>query len=114
MPRWVARKMLFGMAERRVDRPRRGAMLQKYAAPPRDLTSSSPQDESVRLADKGLLDPPGKNHAFSFAGTSLLTKALVVFSKRIPQALSTIRVAAAMSRNIQIGCSRMRSPSQIT
>jgi hypothetical protein len=26
------------------------------------LTSSSPRDESVRLADKGLLDPPRSEH----------------------------------------------------
>src|SRR2546428_4919225 len=51
---------------------------------------------------------------FAFAATSLFTSALVVFSKRIPHALSTVSVATAMSRNIQIGCSRMRSPSQMT
>jgi hypothetical protein len=46
------------------------------AAPPGDakfgakgaliLTSSSPQDESVRLADKGLLDPPSISPLFIF------------------------------------------------
>src|ERR1700686_208216 len=30
-----------------------------------ELTSSSPRDESVRLADKGLLDPPSALHSFS-------------------------------------------------
>src|SRR6266478_4543289 len=33
------------------------------AASPPNLTSGSPQDESVRLADKGLLDPPSRRRA---------------------------------------------------
>ncbi len=55
-----------------------------------------------------------KRHAFFSFRMSLSRSALVVFSKTIPHALSTVSVAAAMSRNIQIGCSRMRSPSQMT
>src|SRR5207302_7099328 len=35
---------------------------QTNAVLPLKLTSSSPMDESVRLADKGLLDPPLRGH----------------------------------------------------
>ena len=44
----------------------------------------------------------------------LFTTAFVAFSKSIPHALSTARVGIQIKRNIQIGTSRMRSPSQMT
>jgi hypothetical protein len=44
----------------------------------------------------------------------LFTSVLVAFSKTIPHALSTARVGIQIKRNIQIGTSRMRSPSQMT
>jgi hypothetical protein len=40
-----------------MDRPLR-RRCQLFAASPPNLSSGSPMDESVRLADKGLLDPP--------------------------------------------------------
>ena len=43
-----------------------------------------------------------------------VTRSLIARSRRMPQALMTARVARVMRRNIQIGCSRMRSPSQMT
>ena len=45
---------------------------------------------------------------------SLFTSALVPFSKSIPHALSRARVAIQINKNIQIGTSRIRNPSQIT
>jgi len=51
---------------------------------------------------------------FAFARRRLFTSAFVAFSRIIPHALSTVRVTPAMSRNIQIGCSRIRNPSQMT
>jgi hypothetical protein len=41
-----------------IERGRAEARPSETAVPPPDLTSSSPQDESVRLADKELFDPP--------------------------------------------------------
>lgn len=49
-----------------------------------------------------------------FAGISLSRSVLVAFSKRMPSTLSVVSVATAVSKNIQMGCSRMRRPNQIT
>src|SRR4029077_6065621 len=49
-----------------------------------------------------------------FDGTSLFTSALVDFSKRIPQALSTTNVTTKINRNDQGDIGRIRSPSQMT
>ncbi len=53
---------------------------------------------------------------FGFFNASLIrrTTALVAFSKAIPQTLMSARTTKEISRNIHTGCSRMRSPSQMT
>src|SRR2546429_503261 len=65
---------------------------------------------SKNLSNKRALQP----ESFFLLGANLLTNEVVPFSKRIPHALRTDSVATTTSRNIQIGCSRMRTPNQMT
>jgi len=65
---------------------------------------------SKNLSNKRAPQP----ESFFLLETSLLTNEVVPFSKRVPHALRTESVATTISRNIQIGCSRIRSPNQMT
>lgn len=77
-----------------------------------------PKDREAVAELRVLLEESEKKEAQAPAGflsrVSLLTSALVAFSKSIPHALSRARVGIAIRRNIQIGTSRMRTPSQMT